>query len=96
MKHVTAKIRFLQERVQHKIIRRTLESCVLPHAYKQTTSFIEILIEAGFLLRRNGTRKNVTDMMTKQSNGPQFNASRVRFDVVASAAFAGLAVRCRR
>ena len=73
VKHVTVKVRFLQECVQHKMIRLTYVT----------------------------TRKNVSDMMTKQSNGPQFKAHRdfvlgYTDDVVASAPFAGVAVRCRR
>ena len=46
VKHVTVKVRFLQECVQHKIIRLTYVA----------------------------TCKNVSDMITKQSNGPQFKA----------------------
>ena len=73
VKHVTVKVRFLQECVQHKIIRLTYVA----------------------------TRKNVSDMMTKQSNGPQFKAHRdfvlgYADDVVASAPFSGVAVRRRR
>ncbi len=47
VKHVAAKVRFLQECVQHKIVRRTYAA----------------------------TRENGADMMTKQSNGPQFKAA---------------------
>jgi hypothetical protein len=72
VKHVTVKVRFLQECVQHKIIRLTYVA----------------------------TRKNVSDMMTKQSNGPQFNLKAHRdfvlgcaHDAAASAPFAGVAVR---
>ncbi len=73
VKHVTVKVRFLQECVQHKIIRLTYVA----------------------------TRKNVSDIMTKQSNGPQFKAHRdfvlgYADDVAASAPFAGVAVRRRR
>ena len=73
VKHVTVKVRFLQECIQHKIIRLTYVA----------------------------TRKNVSDMMTKQSNGPQFKAHRdfvlgYADDVVASAPFARVAVRRRR
>ena len=48
VKHVTGKVRFLQECVQHKIVRLTYIT----------------------------TRKNISDMMTKQSSGPQFIAHR--------------------
>ncbi len=48
VKHVTVKVRFLQECVQHKIVRLT------------------------YVATRTG--KNVSDMMTKQSNGPVFRA----------------------
>ncbi len=48
VKHVTGKVRFLQECVQHNIIRLTYVA----------------------------KRKNVSGMMTKQSNGPQFKAHR--------------------
>lgn len=54
VKQITVKVRFLKERVQHKMI----------------------------LLTYVATRKNVSDMMTKQSNGPQFKGtSRFHFGV---------------
>ena len=48
VKHVTVKVRFLQECVQRRIVR---------------LSYIN-------------THKNISDMMTKQSNRPQFKAHR--------------------
>ena len=72
LKHVTVKVRFLQECVQRKIVR---------------LSYIN-------------THKNISDMMTKQSSGPQFKAHRDFVmgytDVVSHSASASFAVRVRR
>ena len=73
LKHVTVKVRFLQECVQRKIVR---------------LSYIN-------------THKNISDMMTKQSSGPQFKAHRdfvmgYTDIVVSHSASASFAVRVRR
>lgn len=73
VKHVTVKVRFLQECVKHKIVRLTYV----------------------------GTRKNISDMMTKQSNGQQFKAHRdftlgYVDEVIPDNTFAGTALRLRR
>jgi len=73
VKHVTVKVRFLQECVKHKIVRMIYV----------------------------GTRKNISDMMTKQSVGQQFKAHRdftlgYVDEVVADNTFAGTALRLRR
>ena len=73
VKHVTVKVRFLQECVQYKIVRLSYVS----------------------------TRKNISDMMTKQSSGQQFTAHRdfalgYADNIVTDDIFAGLAIRLRR
>ena len=73
VKHVTVKVRFLQECVQCRIVR---------------LSYIN-------------THKNISDMMTKQSNGPQFKAHRdfvmgYTNVIVPDSARASFAVRVRR
>ena len=73
VKHVTVKVRFLQECVQRRIVR---------------LSYIN-------------THKNISDMMTKQSNGPQFKAHRdfvmgYTDVIVPDSAWASFAVRVRR
>ena len=73
VKHVTVKVRFLQECFQRRLIRLTYVA----------------------------TRKNISDMMTKQSTGPQFKAHRdfalgYADDVGFAGAFTGISIRRRR
>jgi hypothetical protein len=74
LKHVTIKVRFLQECVQKSIIRMVyIKTCkdIADFMTKQSAG-PQFAQHSDFTLGRIKTCKNIADFMTKQSAGPQF------------------------